>query len=593
VAGERPLLCVVDDAQWLDRASAQALAFAARRLLAEPVTLIFATREPGGEFTGLPEQLVQGLEETDARTLLGSFLRFSLDEQVSDRILAEMRGNPLALLELPRGLTAEELAGGFGALSAPGLPGRIEESFLRRCEALPPAARQLLLVAAAEPAGDPVLLWRAAGRLGIGPGAGAAAEAGGLLVIGARVTFRHPLVRAAVCRRRRRRSGGWCTRRWPRPPIRRPIPTGGAWHLAQAAAGPDERVAGELARSAGRAQARGGIAAAAAFLERAVALTLDPARRADRALAAADAKRQVAAFDAALGLLATAETGPLDERQRARADLLRGQIAFVSRRGMDAPLLLLKAARQFEPLDVGMARATYLEALSTALFAGRLAIGGGVREVAEAARWAPPSPEPGSGPDLLLDGLALLITEGYDAGIPVLKRALQAFRSGRISTVEGMRWTWLASYAAVIAWDCETWRMLSARQVSLARDAGALVELSAALNTFSVLLAWTGDFPAAAALVAEREEIIEAAGSQLHLHPFGALQLAAWQGDEARATALIEGSLPTAVSRGAGMALAPIQWATAVLYNGLRHVFATLGVSSRNQLASALPAQPD
>ena len=386
VAAQRPLLCVVDDAQWLDRASAQALAFAARRLLAERVALIFAAREPGEEFTGLPEHLVRGLEDSDARALLGSFLRVSLDEQVYDRILAEMRGNPLALVELPRGLTAEDLAGGFSVPNAPGLPGRIEQSFVRRYEALPPAARQLLLVAAAEPTGDPALLWRAAGRLGTSPDTAAAAEAGGLLVIGARVTFRHPLVRSAVYQAaspEERRAVHQALAEATDPqadPDRR------AWHLAEAAPGPDEEVADELEHSAGRAQAHGGVAAAAAFLERAAALTLDPARRAERVLAAADAKLQVGAFDAALGLLATAEAGPSDEWQRARADLLRGQIAFVSRRGMDAPTLLLKAARQFEPLDPGMARETYLDALGAALVAGRLDIGGGEREGAKDKR---------------------------------------------------------------------------------------------------------------------------------------------------------------------------------------------------------------
>ena len=568
-AAERPLLCVVDDAQWLDRASAQALAFVARRLLAEPVAVIFAAREPGGEFSGLPELVVQGLGDPDARALLDEVLRVRLDERVFDRIVAEMRGNPLALLELPRGLTPEELAGGFGVLGAPGLPGRIEQTFLQRCEALPATARQLLLVAAAEPAGDPMLVWQAARRLGIGPDAAAAAEADGLLVMGARVMFRHPLVRSAVYRA-------------ASPPQRRAVhqalaqvtdpatdPDRRAWHLAEAAPGPAEEVATELERSAGRARARGGVAAAAAFLERAVTLTLDPARRADRALAAANAKLQVGAFDAALGLLVTAEAGPLDERQQARADLLHGQIAFVSSRGMDAPSLLLKAARQFEPLDPAMARQTYLEALSAAVFVGRLGVGSGPREVAEAARWAPPAPEPAGGPDLLLDGLALLITEGYAAGVPVLKRAVRAFRSGRISNVEGMRWAWFASYAALILWDCETSRLLSARQVSLARDAGALIELSAALNTLSVRLAWTGDFAAAAALTAERDEIVEAVGGPVHLHPFGALHLAAWQGDEARTTALIKSSLPAAVSRGAGLAVASTQWASALLYNGL------------------------
>jgi DNA-binding CsgD family transcriptional regulator len=569
VAAERPLLCVVDDAQWLDRASAQALAFAARRLLAEPVAVILAAREPDDEFIGLPELLVQGLEDTDARALLGSFLRVPLDQQVRERILAEMRGNPPALVELPRGLTPEELAGGFGVLSAPGLPGRIEQAFLRRYEALPPAARQLLLVAAAEPAGDPVLVWRAAGQLGISPDAAAAAEAGGLLVTGARVMFRHPLVRSAVYRAAAPQQRRAVHRALAEATDPDADPDRRAWHLAEAAPGPDEEVAAELERSAGRARARGGVAAAAAFLERAVALTLDPARRADRALAAAEAKLQVGVSDAALGLVATAEGGPLDERQRARAGLLRGQIAFVFGRGMDAPLLMLKAARQFEPLDVGMARLTYLEALSTAVSAGRLAVGGGAREVAEAVRWAPASPQPASGPDLLLAGLALLITEGYAAGTPVLKRALQAFLSEHVSHVEAMPWAWLAYVAALVLWDSESWRLLAVRQVSLAREAGALVVLSYALDALSLALAWTGDFAAAAAPIAEREEIVEAAGSQFRVHSFGALQLAAWRGDEAKVTVLIEGSLPKVASRGAGQVLAFMDYATALLYNGL------------------------
>src|SRR5712664_318962 len=319
---------------------------------------------------------------------------FRLDEQVYDRIVAETGGNPLALLELPRGLTAEELAGGFGVLTPPGLPVRIEESFLRRCEALPPAARRLLLVAAAEPAGDPVLVWRAAGQLGISPDAAAAVEAEGLLSIRARVTFRHPLVRSALYEAASEQEQRAVHRALAEATDPQADPDRRAWHLAQAAPGPDEVVAAELERSAGRAQARGGIAAAAAFGERAVALTLDPALRADRALAAADAKFQAGAFEAALGLLATAEAGPLDKRQRAQADLLRGRIAFLSGGIGDALPLLLRAARQFESLDLGMAREIYLDTLGAALFAGRLDIGGGVREVAEAARLVPAGPQP-------------------------------------------------------------------------------------------------------------------------------------------------------------------------------------------------------
>ena len=389
VAEQQPLLCVIDDAQWLDRASAQALAFVARRLLADPVALVVAAREPGEEFRGLPELLVGGLGEGDARELLGSVIGGPLDERVRDRIVAETRGNPLALLELSR-----DVPGVPGAMGMPGVPGRIVDSFRRRLEVLPAAAQRLMLVAAAEPAGEPALVWRAAERLGIGAEAVAPAADAGLLAIGERVTFRHPLVRSAVYRAAsaaERRAAHQALAGATDPeadPDRR------AWHRAQATLGPDEEVASELERSAGRAQARGGLAAAAAFLERSAALTLDPARRAGRALAAAQATYQSGAFDAALGLLATAEAGPPDEFRRARADLLRGQIAFSSSRGSDAPPLLLKAARQFEPLDPQLARETYLDALAAATSAGRLALGGGMREVAEAARAAPAPPGP-------------------------------------------------------------------------------------------------------------------------------------------------------------------------------------------------------
>jgi DNA-binding CsgD family transcriptional regulator len=570
VAADQPLLCLVDDAQWLDQASAQALAFVARRLDAETVALLVGTRDLAGEggLAGLPELVLRGLPDADARALLASVLSGRLDERVRDRIIAESGGNPLALLELPRGVTAAELAGGFGLPGAQPLSGRIEESFLRRIAPLPELTRQLLLLAAAEPTGDPALLWRAAGNLGISAEhAAAPAEADGLLTVGAQVTFRHPLVRSAVYqaataadRRRGHRAIAEATDPGTDPDRR-------AWHRAQAAAGPDEGIASELERSASRAQARGGLAAAAAFLERAVTLTLEPARRAERALAAAQAKYQAGAFDAALALLATAEAGPLDELQRARVDLMRGQIAFASSRGSDAPPLLLKAARQFGPLDVRLARETYLEALSSALFAGRLALGGGVREVAAAARAAPPPPRPARAPDLLLDGLAVLITDGYPAGVPLLKQAVSAFRGEDISMQEQVRWLWVACHAAIVVWDHETWHVLAARQVQLARDAGALAVLPMALTSLAAALLWPGDFAVAAALIAEAETLTEATGSQLP--PYSALALAAWQGREAEVRGLIEANVKGVVRRGEGMGLANMQWATAALYNGL------------------------
>jgi DNA-binding CsgD family transcriptional regulator len=573
-AEQQPLLCVIDDAQWLDRASALALAFVARRLLAEPVALVVAAHEPGEEFRGLPELPVGGLGEGDAQELLSSVIRGPLDERVRDRIVAETRGNPLALLELPWGVP--------GVASVPGVPGssgRIEESFRRRVEVLPAATQRLMLVAAAEPAGEPGLVWRAAQRLGIGAGAVAPAADAGLLAIGERVTFRHPLVRSAVYQaaspaERRAAHQALADATDPQAdPDRR------AWHRAQASPGPDEDVAWELERSASRAQARGGPAAAAAFLERAAALTLDPARRAERALAAAESKYQAGAFEAALGLLGAAEAGPPDELRRTRADLLRGQVAFASSRGSDAPRLLLKAARQFEPLNPRLARATYLDALAAAIFAGRLALGGGVREVAEAARMAPPPPGPARGPDLLLDGLALLVTEGYPAGAPVLRRAVSAFRGTDVSREEGLRWLWLASYAAAIVWDYASWDVLSDRQVTLARDAGALIALPIALYTHAGVHVFAGEFTEAASLVAQAESVAEVTGSSLA--PYGTLALAVFRGREAQAARLIQVATDDAGRQGEGSGLSSVQWAAAVLYNSLGRYEEALAAAQR------------
>src|SRR3954471_12797605 len=393
VAEEGPLVCLIDDVQWLDRASAQALAFVARRLVAESVGVIFAVRTSGEEqdLTGLSQLVVEGLADDDARTLLASVIRVPLDEQVRERIVAETRGNPLALLELPLGLAAGEVAGGFALPGARPLASHIEQSFRQRVEVLPAQTRQLLLVAAAEPVGKPAMLWRAAERLGLGSDAATPASEAGLLEVGARVRFRHPLVRSAVYRAasvRDRQSAHHALAEATDPDV---DPDRRAWHRAHSTAGLDEDVASELERSAGRAQARGGLAAAAAVLERATKLTPDPARRAQRALAAAHATPHAGPPDAALGLLATAQAGPLDELQRARVDLLRAQIVFVVSRGRDAPPLLLAAAKRLEPLDVMLARETYLDALWAAIIVGRLADGGDVPEVAKAVKTVPPA----------------------------------------------------------------------------------------------------------------------------------------------------------------------------------------------------------
>ena len=382
VAADRPLVCLIDDLQWLDNASAQVFGFLARRLVAESVALIMATRSVNPEMSKLPSLEVSGLRDTDALALLDVVLTAPLDERVRDQIVAETRGNPLALLELPRGLADDELAGGFGMPSALRLSGRIVESFQRRMAALPEETRRLLLIAAAEPTGDPILIWRAAARLGIGTDAAAPAAADGLVDFGTRVRFRHPLVRSAIYQSAPVSGKQSVHRALAEATDPDSEPDRRAWHQAEATGGPDDDVSEALERSADRARARGGFAAAAAFLERATMLTLEPAQRSARALAAASAKVQAGAFDAAVNLLALAEGGPLSDLQRARADLIRAQLAFVTNRGSDAPPLLLKAAQRLEPIDGVLCRTTYLEALSAAMFAARLAVGGGVLEIA-------------------------------------------------------------------------------------------------------------------------------------------------------------------------------------------------------------------
>ncbi|MFI0454156.1 helix-turn-helix transcriptional regulator [Actinomadura sp. 6N118] len=568
VAEGRPLLCLIDDAQWLDRASAQALAFAARRLLAEPVGLVFAAREPGDLFRGLADLEVRGLPDEEARTLLRSVVRFRLDEPVQDRILAETNGNPLALLELPRGLGPAQLAGGFGLVGAQAVPARIEHGFRRRLEGLPADTRSLMLIAAAEPAGDPVLVWRAAERLGIPVSAAEPVQNDGLLEIGTRVRFRHPLVRSAVYtaatlpeRRAAHRALGEVTDR-DHDLDRR------AWHLAAAVLGPDEGVAAELERSAGRAQARGGMAASAAFLQRAAELTSEPAPRSERALAAAQANLQAGAFDAAAKLLAMATAGPLNELQQARVALLRGQMAFASDVGGDAPALLAKAAKKLEPLDAALARETYLEAWYAAMFAGEFAGADDLHEISRAAQSAPPPAEPRPS-DLLLDGVAALITEGRAQAASRLSRSLRAFAEEKISLAEDQRWSPMAAVIAALVWDEDSWRSITARGLHGAREAGLLNQLVIWVNAYTSLTVWRGDFTEAASLVAEGEAIAAATGTRLA--SYGAVFLAAFRGAEAEADQLLEGMIAEARAARQGTGVQYSRWVSAILYNGLGH----------------------
>jgi DNA-binding CsgD family transcriptional regulator len=566
-AEQQPLLCLVDDAQWLDGASARALGFVARRVLAERIAVVFATRDVGGGLARFPELRVEPLGRRDARALLESVLPARLDEPVLERIIAETGGNPLALLELPRGLTPAQLAGGFGLPATVPLSRGIEESFMRRLGRLPRDARRLLLLAAAEPVGDPALLWRAAQRLGIPETAAHAVESEGLLTFDAAVVFRHPLVRSAVYgaaepneRREVHRALAGATDPLVDPDRR-------AWHRAQAASVPDEEVAAELERSAERAQARGGFAAAAAFLERASGLTPDRARRAQRALVAAQTKFRAGALDDALGLLATAGAGALSALDHARVDLLRAQIAFVSRRGTDAAPLLLATARRLAELDPALARETYLEALSAAMFAGRLAgPGGSALDVAEAARAAPPAPHAPHGSDLLLDGLVTRFCEGYEVAVPALRQAHSRFGDDA-SASEQLRWMWLATLASVQVWDDAAWDALSERHVRLTRESGALADLQLALSHRVSWHLFAGEMSTAVSLVEETKAATEATGS--NLFPYGAVVLAALRGREAEAAYLIGTSRAEVTRRGEGIGISVLDWAEAVLYNGL------------------------
>jgi len=577
-AEDQPLLCAVDDAQWLDRASARALVFVARRLLAEKVALLFAARDLSDMFAGLPELRVEGLSARDARTLLESVLPSPLDEPILERLLLEARGNPLALLEMPRGLTPAQLAGGFGLPTALPLSSQIEQNFARRLGGLPRDARRLLLLAAADPVGDPALVWRAARRLGISHSAADTVEAEGFLALGAGVAFRHPLVRSAVYRASAPDERREVHRALAEATDPDADPDRRAWHRAQATSIPDGDVATELEQSAARAQARGGFSAAAAFLERATALTPDESHRTERALAAAQAKLQASALDDALRLVATAESGVLSELQQARAALLRAQISFVSTRGGDAVPLLLKAAERLREVDPELARETYLEALTAAIFAGRLAgPGASARDVAQAARVAPPARQ-SRGLDLLLDGLVALFSDSYVAAVPILRQAQRAIEGG-MSQTEQLRWMWGATVSSLNLWDDEAWERLSDRHLRLVRETGALADLPNALGHRGQMHVFAGELALAASLHETLRDATELTGSPLA--PYHAVGLVAMRGREIEAARFIETARAEVTERGEGAGLSFMDWAESVLYNGLGRYADALAVARR------------
>ncbi|MGW0207452.1 AAA family ATPase [Streptomyces sp. NPDC003233] len=585
-AEDRPLVCLVDDAQWLDDGSRQVLAFAARRLMAEPVALIFALRDSHGdhELDGLPELIVGGLSEPDARALLTSAVRAPLDPLVRDRIVAEAHGNPMALLNLPR--TPAELAGGFWLAGRRPLASRLENAFYQRFRSLPQDSRRLLLTAAAEPTGDASLLRRAIGLQEIPPDAAAPAETARLVELGTRVRFSHPLVRSAIYHRTSAPDHRAAHRALAEATDPGLDPDRRAWHRAHAASGPDESIALDLERSAGRAEARGGAAAQASFLQAAAELTPDPARRVTRALAAAQAHIDAGGADQARNLLAAAEAGPLDDLQRAQLERLRARLVFSQVRGSQAPRLLLDAAHRLAPLDAALARDTLLEAAGAAIYAGRLSEGPGQREVAEAARAGPPPPTPPRPVDVLLDSIVSRIIDGCPAGVHALRRAQHAVQQEHrpAAADADIRRLWLACRLtpeplATELWDDDAWFELSTSAVTLAREAGALAVLPMALSYQACFQVHAGELDTAAALIDEATAISEAVGGVPMM--YASLVLAAWRGRESEALDLIGTTVEEVRARGEGRSLALAEYATALLYNGLGRYDAALAAAMR------------
>lgn len=567
---EQPLVCLIDDLQWLDQVSALTLAFVARRLLAEAVLLLFAVREPMSPdiVADLPQLTLRGLPDGASSQLLESIVPGRMDDRVRRRILKEAAGNPLALLELPRELTPPEPVSGLITVRSGTVPSRVEADYLSRVRALSEEDRRLLLTAAADPSGDVALLRRAAQRLRIDVDAALSeGNLNGLILIDEQVHFRHPLMRSAAYR-----AATDSERLEARRALADSIdvetdPDRRAWHRAQATTLPDEDVALDLVHSAGRAQERGGIAATAAFLERATALTPDPARRSQRALEAAQATLLSGAFESAAALVAMAEVRPTDDLGHARTDLLRSQIAFVRNRGNEATPLLLSAARRLEQVDITLARQTYVDAIAAALFASHLADGTGLLEAGAAARAAPPAPTTPLLADRLLDALALRLTDGYVTAVPAMAEVLEELCREDLSVQDTLRWLLFGSVLASDLWDLDRWRATTTRHVTVIREAGALSELPTAIDALATVHLFSGELAAAAALIDEARVVCEVIGSpQARLSPLG---LAVFSGEQRKARTLIDDLMKAAAAQGQGASVMIAHWYDAVLCNSL------------------------
>ena len=573
-ATERPLLCLVDDAQWLDVTSLGALGFVARRLVADAVAVIIALREPATTtaLDGLPQLMLTGLDEPDARALLSRVVPGRIHEGVRDRIIGETRGNPLALQELSHRMTPAELAGGYAPAASDDLPSLLTQEYQRRIAELGAPTQLLMLLAAAEPLGDAALLWRAAERVSVEPSALTPASEAGLLEVDDHVRFHHPLVRAAVYRAATPEERHRAHRALAEASDPYQAADGRAWHRALASAEPDEAVAVDLERSAERAVRRGGLAAAAALLDRASVLTPDARLQAGRALAAAEASFQAGDFSAAQRLLATALSGELDGLQRARAALLRGHVAVVSRYGNDASALLLEAARQLEPFDLTLARRAYLTAWSAAVTAHHLGGAEVLRDISAAVQALPPLPAEPDPLDLMLNAYALLISDGHTAAMPLLRRAAEVVLELPVQDV--LRWGWQVGGVRSAIWDDEAIAVYE-RQADLVRGAGALAELPIHLQALALERAWRGDLPGARELMAEADGISTSMGNQVP--PFALLRILALEGRAEEAVPLIDAVIEAGTKQGQGIAVMVAHWAAAVLNNGLgRHNLAAV-----------------
>ncbi|WP_204772953.1 helix-turn-helix transcriptional regulator [Leifsonia flava] len=565
-AQQLPVICLVDDIQWLDEASIQTIAFVARRLRADAVGIVLAQRDTAvqADLTGLPRLPIRGLSDVDARALLTSVVTGPLDESVRERIVAETGGNPLAIRQLPLGLKSDEMAGGFGLSGLGALSARIEQSFRRRLEPMPAATRRLLLVAAADPGQDAVLIWRAAEQLGVVPADADPAVADEFVSFSGQVRFCHPLARSTVYKSAfpdERRAAHQALADATDPAAN---PERRAWHRAHASSGPDEDVAAELERSAEYAQARGGRAAAAAFQERAAELTPNPERRAERALVAAKSKYEAGSPERALRLLAIAESGSTNETLLARVELLRAQALTKLTPGDED--LLLAAAKRLAPVDHRLARETYRDAFRSAQVVGRLGRSGATAEVARAIL-ASPATGPANACDGILDGLATVIVEGHSAGAQLVMRALVELRDNEPCTEATLPWFPFASKAALDVWDDESGRALAAQMTAFARERGELSSLQIGLIVSVGHLVFAGDLAAAQALTDESALIAEA--TNLPKPAYNQVMLAAWRGQEEQVTSMIANATPTAIERGEGQWLTQSGWVESVLNNGL------------------------